>query len=193
MLRRLRTVAALRLVSAVRARKRGDQASHRRKKRAALLVLLAGSSLMRPRSIEQPRFSGRVLSFVRLRADWCWNNVRFRKSDIQSLKEALRISAFLKVENCSFFAGEDSLLFLLHRYAYPGRFSNLEAEFRREYFQLSCLFRVMMDQLYERSSRMLLDGVGAWADYLPAFAAAVNPKTGAPTRQEYVTRSLTAL
>ncbi|CAN0394808.1 unnamed protein product [Phaeothamnion confervicola] len=68
------------------------------------------------------------------------------------------------VENCSFFAGEDALLFLLRRFAYPGCLSDLEAEFGREYSQLSRLFRAVVDELYERFSLMLLNGMGAWAD-----------------------------
>ncbi|CAN0531788.1 unnamed protein product [Ectocarpus sp. 12 AP-2014] len=72
-------------------------------------------------------------------------NFRVLKEDMSRLFAELRFPEQVRLENGSTFSGEEAFLLLLMRMRYPGRLSNLERYFGREYSQLSRLFRWATD------------------------------------------------
>lgn len=61
---------------------------------------------------------------------------------------------------------------------YPGRLSDLERYFGREYSQLSRLFRWPTDFLFEVHSHRVMDNMAFWGPHLRDFARAVYRKGG---------------
>ena len=74
----------------------------------------------------------------------CWNLLRFRKCDIRKLMLNLRLPAYLVSTDRHRFPAEFSIILFLRRMAYPGRLTDLEAEFGREYTTLSRSFKTTL-------------------------------------------------
>ncbi|CBN75972.1 conserved unknown protein [Ectocarpus siliculosus] len=85
-------------------------------------------------------------------------------------------STQVRLENGSTFSGEEAFLLLLMRMRYPGRLSDLEKYFGREYSQLSRLFRWATDFLFEMHSHRVMDNLAFWGPHLRSFARAVYRK-----------------
>ncbi|KAK3237514.1 hypothetical protein CYMTET_52416 [Cymbomonas tetramitiformis] len=86
----------------------------------------------------------------------CWLNFRFKKGDLYRLKRAVAVPACMKTSQGHKFTGEEGLLVMLNRLAYPSRLSDLAGKFRRRPERLSELFRAMTDWFVERHDSFML-------------------------------------
>ncbi len=77
----------------------------------------------------------------------CEIDYRFRKGDLVKLKDVLRIPPFFYLDNRCKVHGEEAMLLLLYRFAYPVRLATLEEKFGREYSQLSRIFNRVVTHL----------------------------------------------
>ena len=112
----------------------------------------------------------------------CLANFRFRKQDLPRLMRALQIPDELKVgsegHQCVF-SGEEGLLLLLRRLAYPCRWIDLVDMFGLFVCEMSTLFAFMVHHVYDTFGQRLLD-IDVWVPHLPSFRDAIV-RRGAPS------------
>eukprot|EP00854_Cymbomonas_tetramitiformis_P004261 gene4261-5245_t len=102
----------------------------------------------------------------------CWLNFRFKKGDLYRLQRALNVPAVMKTSQGHKFTGEEGLLIMLNRLAYPSRLSDLAGKFRRRPERLSELFRAMTDWFVERYGHLLED-IKIWGPYMEHWSHAL--------------------
>ncbi|CAN0028606.1 unnamed protein product [Phaeothamnion confervicola] len=139
----------------------------------ATTFLLFRQDMLTARLIERPPYVFHRKTFADYGEAECYNRMRFRREDLPRLQHVLGIPDVLHGKNRALYLGEEALVFLLLRMAYPDRLSDFEEEFGRDYTSLSRLFRVITKFLYDRHSHVLKDGLAAWTDHFPEFARVI--------------------
>ncbi len=110
----------------------------------------------------------------------CLSNFRFSKEDLLRLKTALRMPQYFVMHNRAKASGLEALCILLRRLAYPNRLTDLTPLFGRSKFDLSRLFNMALDHVYDTFAHLLSDFNQPWfAENLDIFARSINEK-GAP-------------
>ena len=104
---------------------------------------------------------------------------RFAREDVPKLVSALRIPPEFVLDAAKNWKidGEEALLILLRRLAYPNRLVDLSWFFHRSVGAISTIVRVVLSHL-ERVASVKLDNFAFdfWSDSMPSFAAAVKAK-----------------
>ena len=177
---RLERFAATAIVKASLRKRQRLTTPYKKAVRAAIEALRARAALLRP--VEVARMSYRQVKrqISDYSDDEAWNKLRFKPAQLLRLLAAVGFPSLVWPENGSIFSGEEALLFLLRRMAYPGRLSDYCQEFGRDPTQLSRLFNWAVDFLYNKFQPSLGRGAERWVPYFGALAAAVSLKTGAP-------------
>lgn len=110
----------------------------------------------------------------------CWNLLRFRKSDILKLILNLKLPGYLVSSDRHRFTAEFSIILFLRRMAYPGRLTDLEEEFGRDYTTLSRSFKTTLAWIDSNHSFRINNYLHFWLPYQQIFANAVASKTEVP-------------
>lgn len=145
---------------------------------AAVIALLATSRLLHQR--RQPEKPARLdvnkLSDKRFRSLF-----RFRRRHIKRLRQALQLPNRIVTYNKSVFSGEQALLFVLRRLAYPGRLVELSEFFGVSEPELSMVINKTVTILHQRWGRLLdrLDSPWMTRARLDNFCHAIR-RAGAP-------------
>ncbi|KAK3260083.1 hypothetical protein CYMTET_30946 [Cymbomonas tetramitiformis] len=103
----------------------------------------------------------------------CWLNFRFKKGDLYRLQRAFNVPAVMKTSQGHKFTGEEGLLIMLNRLAYPSRLSDLAPKFKRRPERLSELFRAMTDWLVNTYGHLLED-IKIWGPYMKPWSQALD-------------------
>ena len=114
--------------------------------------------------------------FARFSSPECWRFFRFRKNDLPRLGAALRIPNILRANNCVY-SGEEALLLLLRRLAYPNRLVDLVQLFGLYEGELSALFNAVLNHVFQLFHHLVTD-LTPWIPHVPHFAQAISAKTG---------------
>ncbi len=102
----------------------------------------------------------------------CWSLFRFRKQDLPRLKSSLLIPDELELGQAghhSIFSGEEGLLLLLRRLAYPNRATDLVELFGLYPCEISLLLGHMVFHVYDNFHNLLENSLEMWIPSLPKF------------------------
>jgi hypothetical protein len=95
------------------------------------------------------------LRFNALSGYECDRDYRFLKEHLPYLKKCLGIPQYFILENGVNINGEEALLIVLYRFAYPIRLVSMEDTFGREYSQISRIFNHVVRYVVERCQHLL--------------------------------------
>jgi hypothetical protein len=102
--------------------------------------------------------------------------MRFRKGDIESLRQLLNFPDMITLPNRGCCDGEYAFCLLLWRLHYPNTLANLQSTFGRDYSQLSRIFKAAVDWMYEHH-RFRVNGCIDWyADRFDMYNEAILAK-----------------
>lgn len=106
---------------------------------------------------------------------------RFGPSEIDFLSQALRIPDTLSCPNGTVASGEEGLLMLLKRFAYPCRLSDMVPRFGRSVPELSLILAEVTDHVVTSQGHLLQDLNQPWLQpqYLEEFARAIYQRGAA--------------
>jgi hypothetical protein len=114
-------------------------------------------------------------TFGRFGSEECISLFRFRPQDLPRLKATLRIPDQIRaghgVDSGWVFSGQEGLLLLLRRLAYPCRWEDLVPIFGLYIEEMSTLFSWMISHVYE-NFHYLLESLARWKPLFPSFAEA---------------------
>jgi hypothetical protein len=133
-----------------------------------------------PKTISFRRIERKHVTLDGYSDDECWRLLRFRKPDITKLMDLLLMPEFLISPARHRYPREFSMILFLRRMAYPGKLTDLEVEFGREYTSLSRSIFATLDWLNVHHSRRITDNLAFWMPYQQIFADAVARKTDVP-------------
>lgn len=122
------------------------------------------------------------MSFATVHPSESWNDFRFRVQDLPRLMAALQIDPELHVGepgHQSVFSGEEGLLLLLRRLAYPCRARDLVEKFGLLECEISALTGYMIFHIHDTFHHILHD-LSVWIDDLPSFRDAIIRKGSPP-------------
>lgn len=116
-----------------------------------------------------------------MREDECEVEMRFKKNDIYNLACALRLPEVYRCYNGLVVDSVEALCICLKRFAYPCRYADLVSRFGRPVPQLRMITNTVVDDLYERYSRLFHDLDQPWLspENLSLYAAAVHNRGAA--------------
>ena len=104
-------------------------------------------------------------------------NFRFQRRDLGRLITCLRFPEYFTTNTNIKFCSEEALCILLRRLAYPNRFVDLYPLFGRSKSQLSEMFNIVLDHVYDNFSHLPSTLAQPWIiNGVPQFAAAVSAK-----------------
>ena len=93
--------------------------------------------------------------FKKVSDEMSWKMFRFRKDDILTLRQKLRLPVSIKLENGSVVSGLDALCMFLRRLAYPSRLLDLASLFGRKPSDISRAVKFVLDHIYEHFCGLL--------------------------------------
>lgn len=109
-----------------------------------------------------------------------WRRIRFRPLHLPALMSALRIPAWFVTPSRYYVSGEEGLVSLLWRFAFPVRLVDMARDFGRGPNALSEIVSWMIDFLYTEFEHLWdWRSLAAHADQFSTYARAINAK-GAP-------------
>ena len=104
-------------------------------------------------------------------------NFRFQRRDLGRLITCLRFPEYFTTKTNIKFCSEEALCILLRRLAYPNCFVDLYPLFGRSKSQLSEMFNIVLDHVYDNFSHLLSTLAQPWIiNGVPQFTAAVSTK-----------------
>ena len=106
---------------------------------------------------------------------------RFGPSEIDLLSQALRIPDTFSCPNGTVASGEEGLLMLLKRFAYPCRLSDMVPRFGRSVPEISLILAEVTDHVVTSQGHLLQDLDQPWLQpqYLEEFARAIHQRGAA--------------
>ena len=106
---------------------------------------------------------------------------RFAPSQIDLLSQALRIPGTFTCSNGTVASGEEGLLMLLKRFAYPCRLTDMIPRFGRSAPEISLILAEVTDHIVNFQGHLLQDLDQPWLQpqYLEEFARAIHQKGAA--------------
>ena len=106
---------------------------------------------------------------------------RFGPSEIDLLSQALRIPGTFSCLNGTVASGEEGLLMLLKRFAYPCRLSDMVPRFGRSVPEISLILAEVTDHVVTSQGHLLQDLDQPWLQpqYLEEFARAIHQRGAA--------------
>ncbi|PFX18686.1 hypothetical protein AWC38_SpisGene16916 [Stylophora pistillata] len=106
---------------------------------------------------------------------------RFSPSEIHLLSQALRILETFTCPNGTVVSGEEGLLMLLKRFAYPCRLSDIVLRFGRSVPEISLILAEVTDHVVNTQGHLLQDLNQPWLQphHLDEFSRAINQKGAA--------------
>ena len=106
---------------------------------------------------------------------------RFEQSEMPLLSKALRIPERFTCGNGTVASGEEGLLMLLKRFAYPCRLSDMMPRFGRSVPEMSLILAEVMEHVNGQTGHLLRDLDQPWLQpqHLENFARAIHTKGGA--------------
>lgn len=131
-----------------------------------------------------PRSGPEKWSFARIERDWgneslsCATYFRFKSvSDLRRLKAALRIPDSFSTPSGYHFSGEEGLLIMLHRFAYPCTLAGMCWDAGRGTTALSECFLEMNKHVYNSFGHLRDErSLRAWSPFFRRFARAIKWK-----------------
>ena len=131
-----------------------------------------------------PKVGPRHWSFARIEEEWgdaslsCATYFRFKTvAGLRRLKSALRVPSSFSTPSGYLFSGEEGLLLMLHRLAYPCTLAQMCWESGRGTTALSECFLYMCKHVYDSFSHLRDErSLETWARDFPRFAFAVREK-----------------
>jgi hypothetical protein len=129
-------------------------------------------AIQAPKIISVRRIERKHVTLDRYSDDECWRLLRFRKPDIIKLMDLLLMPEFLYSPARHRYSRDFSMILFLRRMAYPGRLTDLEVEFGREYTSLSRSIFATLEWLNVHHSKRITDNLAFWMPYQQIFASA---------------------
>lgn len=144
-----------------------------------LVLVMAGNRRCQyepvPKRAKLVRLHARARAFS---AAECREMFRFSADDIIEMRRLLRIPEDIILANRTRMNGEEALLILLRRLAYPCRWVDLEPVFGLDYTILSRAFNWMLEYIYHNFGFLVTDNLRFWAQYFESCNHAICRRAG---------------
>jgi nuclease HARBI1 len=114
------------------------------------------------------------------------NFYRFRKSDLYHLLQALRFPSIFVLDNGCVVNGEEALLIMLYRLAYPCRLIAMQEVFGIEISQISRIFNQTIKYVYTKHIYLLEDNMLLLESRLPVLNDAIRKKVTSMYRNRLI-------
>ena len=89
----------------------------------------------------------------------CLSELRFRKSDLPVLSEAVHPPNYFRCQQGTLWDGIEGLCIVLRRFAYPCRLSDLIPRFDRPVPELSMISSHVVDTIYQEHNHRITQGI----------------------------------
>jgi hypothetical protein len=143
---------------------------------APFFFQVAHAMVAPPRMLWLPRQHRTVNSFT---DDECLTNFRYNfGSDVTRLISLFGVPATFKKKNGGIVTGEEAMLILLARFAYPARWTALVYIFGGSPGFLSETMYLVLHWLYEHAADTLLNNFSRYSTFFAGWAAAIARKRG---------------
>lgn len=115
-----------------------------------------------------------LLNFLRSCLTGYCSSYRFEPADIAKLIHLFRIPMWLKASNGTVWHQEEAFLLVLRRLSFPGRWTDLEGVWGRDYTQLSRCFSALLGYIDRRLGHNVTNKLGFWAPHFERFNDAIR-------------------
>ena len=109
--------------------------------------------------------------------DEVYLNFRFlNRAQVFRLKDGFKFPEKITLQSRHEFSGEEAVLILLYRFHYPGRLTDMEKIFSRDYSTISRIFNWSINFMVTHWGHLLNNRMDYWRDSFPLFAKKINEK-----------------
>ena len=110
----------------------------------------------RPQNPEFPYFQYDTFNLHNMNDDECLAEFRFKKTDIQTLKEALHLPDVIRCQQRTVCDSTEALCMLLKRLAYPCRYGDMIHRFARPVPEMCMITNEVTDYLHDNHAHRIL-------------------------------------